>query len=303
VGGKASALWPVADPQTVFTDRDRAVSVLRPRSGPPVTLTWSGAASFLVEAEGTRVALDPFVTRPGVRETLLEPARSDRELVDRWFPDIDAVFVGHSRYDHLMDVPTVARPGRSTVVHGSTTTVELAEQAGVPSQRLRVAMDGVPVTIGPVRVTPVSIQHGMRRLISILTPTGAPESGLPRTAGQWPCGDVFAYRVEVGDLSMHVQGSAGLDGAALARQAPADVLVVCLALRQGTRDLVGRLGAQLRPRVLMPCHHDVLSRPVYAEPRPLPLLRWSGFLADAKRLHESYGTLLQRCTIGQSLVL
>jgi hypothetical protein len=42
---------------------------------------------------------------------------------------------------------------------------------------------------------------------------------------------------------------------------------------------------------------------VDAEPRPLPLLRWSGFLADAKRLHESYGTLLQRCALGQSLEL
>lgn len=303
MGDESSPHWPVEDPQVVFSDRDRAVSVLRPRSGPPVTLTWSGAASFLLEVEGTRIALDPFVTRPGVRATLLEPARSDVALVDRWFPDVDAVFVGHSHYDHLMDVPTVARPGTATVVHGSDTTVELAARAGVPRERLEIARDGVPVQVGPVRVTPVAIQHGMRRLLGIVTPHGPPSSGLPRTAARWPCGDVFAYRVEGGDLRVHVQGSAGLDDEALARQEPADVLIACLALRQGTRSFLGRLGAQLRPRVVVPTHHDLLSRPVDAPPRPLPLLRWSGFLGDVERLHESYGTLLQRCTLGQTLTL
>jgi L-ascorbate metabolism protein UlaG (beta-lactamase superfamily) len=289
--------------QDVFAATDGAVAVLAPRQGPPVTLTWTGAASFLLEVEGTRVALDPFVTRPGLLEALLEPADSDAAVVDRWFPDIDAVFVGHAHYDHLMDVPTVARPGTRAVVHGSGTAIELCRRAGVPGERLEVVRDGEPVQVGPVRVTPVAIQHGMLPLIRRLTPPHEPARGLPRTAGRWPCGDVFAYRVEVGGLSLHVQGSAGIDQAALDRQPPVDVLVVCLAGRQGTRRFLDRLGTALRPRVLVPCHHDLLTRPLDVPPRPLPLLDWPGFVADARRLRAEHGTLLQRVAFGQALTL
>lgn len=287
----------------VFPAPGPAVPVLAPRQGPPVTLTWTGAASFRLDVVGTRLALDPFVTRPRLLEALLRPARSDVALVDRWFRDVDAVFVGHAHYDHLMDVPSVARPGTHAVVHGSRTAVELCRRAGVPDDRLEVVADGQPVQVGPVRVTPVTTQHGMRPLVRRLTPPAEPACGLPRTAARWPCGDVFAYRVEVDDLSLHVQGSAGIDQPALARQAPADVLVVCLAGRQGTRRFLDRLASALRPRVLVPCHHDLLTRPLDAPPRPLPLLGWSRFLDDVRRLHARHGTTLQRMTIGQSLVL
>ena len=58
-----------------------------------------------------------------------------------------------------------------------------------------------------------------------------------------------------------------------ARQEPVDVVIACLAARQGTPDYLARLGRQLRPKVFIPCHHDNFLKPVLiSRTASLPLL-------------------------------
>jgi L-ascorbate metabolism protein UlaG (beta-lactamase superfamily) len=105
---------------------------------------------------------------------------------------------------------------------------------------------------------------------------------------------VFAFRVEVRGRSFHVQGSAGIDDEALARQRPADVLIACLAARRGTPRYLERLADRLAPRVLVPCHHDDFFRPLTEAPRPIATLRWKAFLDEAAALGRAHGTALAR---------
>lgn len=88
-------------------------------------MSWIGVAGFVFEVDGTRLAVDPFVTRPGPLATLFRPVRPDRALVRRVLGRLDAVFVGHTHYDHAMDLPAVVEASPDVVVHGSATTVEL----------------------------------------------------------------------------------------------------------------------------------------------------------------------------------
>ena len=281
-----------ARPQDVFPTTAEPLGL----EGSPVggTFVWTGVAGFVFEVGGTRIAFDPFVTRPGLFATVLQRARPDEAAVARHFGGLDAVFVGHTHYDHAMDLPAVARASPRATIHGSRTTVETCRRLGVPDDRLALARDGVRVTVGPFTVEPVASEHGVVPLVRFVDRLDLPREGVPRTPFRWPRGDVFAWRVEVGGRSFHLQGSAGLAEIPLARQGRADVLIACLAARAGTPRYLARLGDRLRPRVLIPCHHDDFFRPLDAPPRAVPTLDWPGFLGEAHALHTARGTRLLR---------
>jgi L-ascorbate metabolism protein UlaG (beta-lactamase superfamily) len=243
-------------------------------------MTWTGVAGLVFEADGTRIAFDPFVSRPGVFSTLFRRARPDDAAVASAFPRLDAAFAGHAHYDHAMDLPAVARASPAAAIHGGATTVALLERLGVERARLREVRHGGAVVVGPFRVTPVASAHGVVPVVGWFDRVSLGARGTPGTPFRWPRGEVFAYRVEVGGRSLHLQGSAGIDDAALSEQPPADVLVACLAARKGTPRYLSRLVERLRPKVLVPCHHDDFFAPLSAPPKAIPTLRWDSFLAE-----------------------
>ena len=136
------------------------------------------------------------------------------------------------------------------------------------------------------------IEHGKVPLARHVDRIHLAKKGVPSTPFRYPRGEVFAFRVEGGGTSWYVQGSAGIDDQALRRQRPVDVLLACLAARHGTSRYLERLGERLRPRVLMPIHHDDLFRPLSEPAKAVPGLGWSAFLRDAEALAERYGTTL-----------
>lgn len=261
-------------------------------------LTWTGCAGFLLEFEGCRIAFDPFVSNPRPLELLTRPAKPKVSLVRRTFGAVSAVFVGHTHFDHAMDVPVLAKDNPHTVVHGSATTAELCRRLGVPAHQVRPVADGERVTTGPFTVEAIGSRHGIVPIAGRVDVVDLKPDGVPRTAFRWPRGDVFAYRVEVAGRSFHLQTSAGIEDEPLRRQPPADVLVACLAARQGTPRYLERLGAQLRPKVLVPCHHDNFLRPISEPVRPVPRLDWPEFLGDVATLNSAYGTRLVRLPRG-----
>lgn len=255
-------------------------------------LRWTGTAGFRLDLEGTSVAFDPFVSRPGAWRVLLGRPRPVLEAVAERFADLDAVFVGHTHYDHAMDLPAVARVAPRALLHGSLTTVELARRLGVARDRLVAVRDGQRIRVGPFEVEAVASAHGRVPVVGRLDRIRLRGSGVPRTPFRYPRGAVLAWRMTAGGRTWHVQGSAGLDEPALARQGPVDALVACLAARQGTPRYLERLGAALRPRLLVPCHHDDFLRPLAKAPRPVARLDWDGFLSDAAALEAAWGTRL-----------
>lgn len=259
-----------------------------------VAMTWTGVAGFLFEADGVRIAIDPFVSRPGLFATLFRRARSDGAAVERRFPPLDAAFVGHTHFDHALDLESIAARFPACRIHGSRTTAELCRRRGIAAARVTEVADGTTVTIGPFRVEAIRAEHGLVPLVRFVDAIDLPDEGVQRTPFRWPRGEVFAYRVSVRGRSFYVQGSAGLDDAALSRQAPADVLIACLAARKGTPRYLERLAERLHPKVLLPCHHDDFFRSLDEAPRPIATLRWPAFLEEAAALTRTHGTALVR---------
>ncbi len=92
---------------------------------------WAGSACYLIQLGELSVLTDPFVSHHGLLYSFFGGRMgSDAGLVDgtiaRWGRP-DAVFVGHSHWDHLLDLPTLLeRPEYEGVkVYGTTTTHNL----------------------------------------------------------------------------------------------------------------------------------------------------------------------------------
>lgn len=115
-------------------------------------LTWLGQASFLLETEGTRILIDPWVSP---HEARLAPPPPLELVGER----IDWVLVTHEHLDHL-DLPflrTLAErvPGARLVL-----PAPIAEQAEdvLP---LEPVEPGASLAVGPVRVEVVPSVHGV----------------------------------------------------------------------------------------------------------------------------------------------
>lgn len=115
-------------------------------------LTWLGQASFLLELDGARILIDPWVS-PHERRLIPPPPL---ELVAA---RIDWVFVTHEHLDHL-DLPFL-----HTLAERSP-SARLALPAAIAAQAegvlpLETVKPGDALQVGPVRVEVVPAAHGV----------------------------------------------------------------------------------------------------------------------------------------------
>ncbi len=263
---------------------------LRPRTssggGASILVRWMGTAAHVIESQTTRVAIDPFVTRPGLRRVVGgEVAPNEREVLERFGTRLDAVLCGHSHYDHLLDAPLLARATGAKLV-GSRTTCAFGRAAGLSeSQLVEVPPEGAQVAIGDLSVRFVPSLHGRIFLGRVPFPGEvAHVASLPARAQSYRMGGAYGILVRAADgTAVYHNGSADLIDAELAGER-ADVLLVGLAGRQATRGYVERLVHALEPKVIVPTHHDAFFAPLEWGVHLLPNVDLDGFVAEAQRL-------------------
>jgi len=134
-----------------------------------VSLTWLGQAGFLVESQGVRFLIDPYLS-----DALAEKYRGSRFPHERMMQppvsaeslrDIDYCFSTHGHTDHLDpgSLPAIARnnPDCSFVVPRSCR--KLAHERGVPEEKLLGVSAGERKMVGAVELEAISSAHEERR--------------------------------------------------------------------------------------------------------------------------------------------
>lgn len=244
-----------------------------------VEVRWLGVAGFALTHEGTTILIDPYVTRLALGDLLRRRVvQADVAAIDRFVPRADAVLVGHTHFDHALDVPAIARRDRCPV-YGSTSSRHLLGLHGLAGQAVEVEAHRT-YEIGPFEVTFVPSRHA-KLALGLAVPNGG-ELTCDHVDGLAPqaycCGQVWGIHVAVAGASIYHQGSADLIDDEI-RHRDVDVFLCGIAGRQFTDRYTSRIIGRLRPRTVVIGHHDDFFRPLEGPPA-------LAFGVDVERFHD-----------------
>jgi L-ascorbate metabolism protein UlaG (beta-lactamase superfamily) len=233
----------------------------------PLSVTWLGVATLLLDDGSSALMTDGFFSRPGLAQLAgkVAPsvARVDGCLARAKVSRLEAVIPVHTHFDHVLDSALVAdRTGARLV--GGESAANVGRGYGLPEDRLIVAVPGEPIRFGAFDVTLVESHHcPPDRFPGVI---GAPLTP-PVKVSAYRCGEAWSTLVHhrPSGRRLLIQGSAGFVKGALAGQAAQNTEVVYLS--------VGQLG--LRPRSYLLDYWTETVRTVGA--RRAVLIHWDDF--------------------------
>ena len=242
-------------------------------------IQYHGTAGFTLQTSQTTLVLDPFVTRPTLLQTGLKPLVPNQELVHSVFPRADAVLVGHSHHDHILDAPEVCLHTGAKFI-GSPDSVNVARAAGVPEGQLLATQgrEDIPVEAAIVRGVPS--RHGKVYAGRIPLP------GNITSPPPWPPrlrdlrhGQVLNWHVQLDGLNVvHIDTADLIDAEFAGLQA--DVVCLCAIGRRYRPNYVASVVQKLNPTWIIPCHWDWFFTPYQQPPKLLPGVDLGGFIQE-----------------------
>ena len=246
-------------------------------SGAPLTVTWLGVSTLLLDDGSSTLMTDGYFSRPSLTQVALgkvspSPARVDGCLARLQVTRLEAVVPVHTHIDHALDSALVAdRTGARLV--GGESAANVGRGYGLAADRIVVAASGEPIRLGAFDVTLIKSRHSdPDRFPGEITAPVTP----PVRASAYRCGESWSTLVHhrPSDRRLLIQGSAGYVKGALAGHRAE---VVYLG--------VGQLGLQAEPyfvdywtetvrtvgaRRVVLVHWDDFFRPLSKPLRALP---------------------------------
>ena len=237
--------------------------------GAAVRLRWLGVAGFSISDGDTTLLQDPYLSRPGIWQTLTSWYQPDAAVLDPLFgpksraPELARarlILIGHSHFDHLGDAPWIAlRTGAR--IAGSQTTVSIARAYGVDAGHALRVDPGATLREGAFTVRVIESRHAKVAFgrvpldCTIETPPEAPIHAL-----SFCLGDARLYLVthEPTGTRILLSSSAAVFPPALDALHEEGVSVdALLAATQGRDpDYARSLVAAVRPRLAIPSHFE-----------------------------------------------
>jgi L-ascorbate metabolism protein UlaG (beta-lactamase superfamily) len=201
----------------------------------------------------------------------------DEGAITRHAPRADAIIVGHTHFDHALDVPAIAvRTG--AMVLGSRSAALLCRAAGVPEARVRdveraPGCEPVIAEVGPFRLRFVPSAHSRFFFGRVPFPGEIADcDDVPLRTERYRCGAVFAVEIRVAGRTLVHLGSAELLPAPFEAREP-DLVLLCTAGWTSSPDLPERVARALSPRAVLLSHWDDFFRPLDREARLLPAMQ------------------------------
>ncbi|MGV9800091.1 MBL fold metallo-hydrolase [Mycobacterium sp. NPDC003449] len=275
----------------------------------PVTVTWAGVSTVLIDDGSSALLTDGFFTRPGLLTVGLgrltpSPPRIDGSLARLGVHRLEAVLPVHTHFDHAMDSAVVAdRTGARLV--GGRSAAQIGIGGGLPSDRIVTVASGEPVTLGGYDVTLVESEHcPPDRFPGAITGPVRP----PAKAAAYKCGEAWSTLVHhrACDRRLLIVGSAGaVPGALTGLRADVVYLGVGQLGLQPERYILDYWAETVRAvgaRRVVLIHWDDFFRPLH---EPLRALPYAGDDLDVSmrvltRLAERDGVRLHLPTLWQA---
>lgn len=234
--------------------------------GRGLELEWLGTAGYRLTVEGQTLLIDPYLTRVPLASVFKRaPVEVDHALLDRYLGaaarNVVGILVGHTHFDHAIDVPELAR-SLDTKVFGSSSLVQLMALHGLREHAVEVEPHRV-YELGPFTVRFIPSLHS-----KLLLGYKVPFDGAltcdhldKLSPSAYRCGPVYGIQIQAASTSLYHQGSANV----VDDQVPTggvDVFLAGIAGRSFTENYWERILRRLDPAVVVANHYDDFFRPL-----------------------------------------
>ncbi|WP_079063310.1 MBL fold metallo-hydrolase [Streptacidiphilus griseoplanus] len=288
------AVLGAAAPLIPATAASASATVGRGRGGDrtvarSVSFRWLGTSGWRIDVDGRTVLFDPYLTRfvTGLYDSGLDPRTeltTNPAVVDAHIGRPDVVLVSHSHWDHLSDVPYIAKTTGARVI-GTETTYHLLTALGVDPGQISVVKGGEVLDLGTITVEVVPSLHSRNKNCSYFAPgtLTAPPRTVPTTIADLPEGDTLAFQITLGEHgpSAFLMGASDFSERAVRGLSP-DLAMIAVPAESGTtyRYVPRLLNALGSPEVVVPVHWDNFELPLSDPPVPDPGMDLDAFLAQ-----------------------
>ena len=230
-------------------------------------LEWLGVAGYRLTYQGQTIYVDPYISRVSLSSVVRrERALADPALHERYLRPpgpVAGILVGHTHFDHAIDVPALAASSGS-IAYGSSSLMNLMRLHGIGERAVQVE-PGRPYELGPFTVTFVPSLHS-KLILGYRVPydgelTCEHLDGL--TPSAYRCGQVWGIHIEVAGRTFYHQGSANLIDEAVVHRG-VDYFLAGIAGRSFTPDYWRRILSRLEPHTILASHFDDFFRPLDA---------------------------------------
>lgn len=266
----------LAQPDTRWYSRtDHTTTATQPQ----IDIQYLGTAGFVIQNAERTVVLDPYLSRPGLWDTLSKPLQPDVRLIQDIIPKADDVLIGHAHYDHILDAPDLCKSTGARLI-GSPATMMVGKAAGLPDEQMRMTKGREDIACGAWQVRGLPSIHGKAVFGRIPLP------GDITSPPQWPPrfhklkhGLVLNWLVNTGTLTVvHIDSADFLEQELQGFKA--DIVCLCAIGRHYRPNYVKDVVRLLQPTWIIPCHWDTMITPLHAEPDLLPQVDLPGFIRE-----------------------
>jgi L-ascorbate metabolism protein UlaG (beta-lactamase superfamily) len=264
----------------------------------PIQLKYFGTAGWQITDGSITVLVDPYISRvklgtgPGVspEDTRKTVARSDRFvsdtlLIDSLITTADFILAHHSHFDHLADVPYIAKKTGAKVI-GTETTCNILRAYGIPDEQLYPVKGGEDYLFENFSVQVIPTIHSAlndKHYIDSRTYTEIPEA--PLRVSEFIEGGSLMFLARFANHTVLTMGSMNFVERELVGQHP-DILLAGVNRSQlGLYKYNERLLAVTNyPKVIIPTHWDNFRLPYGFSQQSGVEQKLIPFKEDVKRL-------------------
>ncbi len=223
-------------------------------------IQWLGTAGFRIESGESIFLLDPYLTRN-------KEAVPCQDLIPEDFAGASHIFISHGHFDHIKDVPGIARITGAKVYCCPVAAKTLVAMGLDFGQIQIVRGNGWKTKAAGIQAKAFYSSHvrfDVRLLLTTLARVNIRFIGILPLFYDFPCGQVLSWQFLVEGQTIQFFGSAGSSVQELEEIGRRSIDILLLPLQGHSRicEIAARYVQQLSPKLVIPHHWDDFSPPI-----------------------------------------
>jgi L-ascorbate metabolism protein UlaG (beta-lactamase superfamily) len=227
-----------------------------------ISFKWLGTTTFALSDGKTTLIFDPSLTYVSVLDFLpWRKIQTDPSEVDYWFNrcginKVDAVFVNHAHFDHVIDAPYVVKRYGGKL-YGSSSTANVGLGGGLKKDQVEIVRPGKEVRLGEFTIEFFNTPHSPH-LWDVMLADGHITAPLipPVNVLDYRVGDTLSFLIKHPKGLILYQSIGRVDSPDPLKEAKADILLLTLANRRSSEELIDGRVLRTGVRKVIPLHHD-----------------------------------------------